>query len=274
VNSRPAGRLPVPRDPFRLLVSAAPWRACAYLASYLVVGSVLFVVTTAAVLAGVVLSQLTLGLPLVVGTAWIVRGCAQLERGRATLVDRPIPYRYQEVTEPGLAAHIRTRCTDPAALRDCAYLVLLFPALLLLDTVALLAWLLPLAGVTLPLWYWAVNMTEPDGTSGHGIKFGYQHSPGSDLGFRVDNLPAALAVALLSLALGLLTARLAVLAAQLHLAVARSVLRPPGDPLAQVKRMLAEPGPLVDWRTSPSADTPLSELSDKEAHEPGNDQAC
>jgi hypothetical protein len=264
-----AERLRVHSNPLRMLVSVTPWRASAYLASYLVAGTALFAVATAAVLAGAVFSQLTIGLPLIIGAAWTVRGCAQAERGRAALVDRPVRYSYREVTEPGLAAHIRTRCTDPAALRDCAYLVLMFPVLLLLDAVALTAWVLPTAGFTLPLWYWAVHMTKPDGTSGHGINFGVQQTSGSGPGFRVDSLPTALTVSAACLALALLTAYLVTVCAQLHLAVARALLRPPGDPLAKVKAMLVEPGPLADWQTRPS----VVPLLDREEHEPDTDPA-
>ena len=233
MTTPPVRRPPVSRNPLRVLMTAAPWRACGYLASYLVLGSGMFAVTAAAVLGSVVVGQLTLGLPLVVGAAWIVRGCAQLERGRALLVDRPIPHSYPELARPGLAAQIRTRWTGPVALRDCAYLLLLYPPLLALDAAALVAWLAPLAGISLPLWYWTVHPRV--------------------LGIRVGNPLAALLFMAAGLALSLFAARLLVLAAALHLTVARAVLGPPRDPLAEVRRMLMEPGPLTDWRTGAPA---------------------
>ncbi|QMU72546.1 sensor domain-containing protein [Streptacidiphilus sp. P02-A3a] len=224
---------PAARSPLRVLATVAPWRACGYLVSYLVLGSAMFAVTAAAVLGSVVVGQLTLGLPLVVGAAWTVRGCAQLERGRALLVDRPIPHRYPEVAGSGLAAQIRARWTSPVPLRDCAYLLLLFPPLLALDAAALAAWLAPFVGISLPLWYWTVDPKV--------------------LGIRVDSPLTALLFLAAGVALSGFAARLLMLAAALHLAVARSVLGPPRDPLAEVRRMLREPGPLTDWATGAPA---------------------
>ncbi|MEU9118466.1 sensor domain-containing protein [Streptomyces sp. NPDC048506] len=254
MTALPPGRLRPPDSLVRLPLSAAPWLAAGYLASYLVAGSALFAVATAAFLGGVVLSQFTVTVPLIIGSAWVIRGCAQVERGRATLIDRPIPYLYKEVTEPGLPAHLKARCADPAIVRDCAYLILLFPPLLLLDLLALVVWLVLLGCVTLPLWYRVVTVSG--GTAGQGHAF-----------LAVDTLPGALAIAVVALLLLPFAARLLVTAARLHLAVAQAVLRPPGDPLAQVKGVLARPGPLCaqsGLRTSTSTDT----TSDEEAHEP------
>lgn len=228
--------------PLRILLSAGFWRAVGYLASYPVAGACLFATATAAVLAGAVLALFTFGLPLVVGTAWIVRGCAQVERGRAAILDEPVPYAYREVTDSGMAAHVRTRCTDPAFLRDCAALIPLFPVLLVLDLLALLTWLVPLAGLSLPLWYETLGAQAPLGAG---------------------TLPVALAVALISLPLSLLTPHAVVAGARLHLSVARAVLRPPADPLARAKNVLDRPGPLGTWEHSashaPSSDRGLHE---------------
>ncbi|MCX4748155.1 sensor domain-containing protein [Kitasatospora sp. NBC_01287] len=224
-----AVRLRTSANPFRMLFSAAPWQAAAYLACYLVTGPALFAVAVVTVVAGAVLGQFTVALPLLAGLPWILRGCAQVERGRAALIAEPIPYEYRAVTEPGLTARIRTRCTDPATVRDCAYLVLLFPPLLALDVLALALWVAPLAGTVLPLLAWA------DGAAGHSVV----------LRIWGDDLPSALLMAAGCLALAaVLGSRLVVAAARLHLTVAHAVLRPPTDPLAEAKRMLSEPGPL------------------------------
>jgi hypothetical protein len=122
-------------------------------------------------------------------------------------------------------AQVRTRWRDPATWRDCAYLVVLFPALLLLDTLTLVVWLTLLGGVVLPVWYWSV--------------------PGSLLGHFVRNLPTALLVAVGCAVLAFYTSRLVIGVALLHAAVARALLGPRIDPLADAKRMLAEPGPLT-----------------------------
>ncbi|MFF8290542.1 sensor domain-containing protein [Streptomyces sp. NPDC016309] len=254
------GRLRPPSSLARTPLSAAPWLAAGYLASYVVTGTALFAVATAAVLSGVVLSQLTVTVPLIIGTVWVVRACAQVERGRAALVDRPIPYRYHEVTEPGLPAHLRIRCTDPAFARDCAYLVLLFPPLLVLDLSALAVWLVALGGLVLPLWYPAVD--APRGPFGADGPLGWAHT-----------LPGSLAVALAALVLLPFAARLLVGAARLHLTVARVVLRPPADPLAHVKSVLDRPGPLSVVAGGRPTRTPTEPTDKREAHEPHTGRA-
>ncbi|MEV6684113.1 sensor domain-containing protein [Streptomyces sp. NPDC051130] len=241
-------RLRPPDALARLPLSAATWLAVAYLVSYPIVGGVLFAVATAALLGAVVAGQLTVTVPLIIGAAWVIRGCAQVERGRAYLIDRPIPYLYRDVGESGLTAHIKARCTDPAIVRDCAYLVLLFPPLLLLDALALIAWLVPLGCLTLPLWYGNANVSGTIPLTG--------------------TLPGALAVAVVALGLLPFAARLVVFAAQLHLTIARAVLRPPGDPLAHAKQVLARPGPLAVPRRAPDAGTSIEPTPDREAHEP------
>ncbi|MFI9644811.1 sensor domain-containing protein [Streptomyces sp. NPDC052040] len=259
--SRPeAGRLRPPASLVRLPLSAAPWLAAVYLASYPLVGGALFVVATAALLGGVVFSQLTVTVPLIVGFVWVIRGCAQVERGRAALVDRPIPYHYSEVTEPGLPAHIRTRCTDPAFARDCACLILLFPPLLVLDLFALVVWLVSLGCLTLPLWYWAIDVSGSP--TGEG-----------DMLAPVSTLPGALSLALAALVLLPFAARLLLATARLHLTVAEAVLRPPRDPLADVKGVLLRPGPLSAAPTGLRTCTPTEPTENRESHEPNTGRA-
>ncbi|MEU1159360.1 sensor domain-containing protein [Streptomyces sp. NPDC005921] len=254
------GRLRPPASLVRLPLSAAPWLAAAYLASYPLVGGALFAVATAAFLGGVVFSQFTVTVPLIVGSVWVIRGCAQVERGRATLVDRPIPYRYGEVTEPGLAARLRIRCGDPAIARDCAYLILLFPPLLVLDLFALVIWLVSLGCLTLPLWYRATDI--PGGLSDADGPLAWVHT-----------LPGALTLALVALVLLPFTARLLLATARLHLTVAQAVLRPPGDPLAEAKGVLDRPGPLSVVAGGLRADTPTEPTENGESHEPNTGRA-
>lgn len=254
--SRPTpGRLRPPASLIRLPLSAAPWLAAGYLASYPLVGGALFAVATAAVLGGVVLSQFTVTVPLIIGSVWMIRSCAQVERGRATLVDRPIPYRYSEVTEPGLPGHLKTRCTDPAIARDCAYLILLFPPLLIMDLFALVVWLVSLGCVALPLWYWAVDVSG--GPAGPHGALSWVHT-----------LPGALVLALVALVLLPFAARLLMATARLHLTVAQAVLRPPRDPLAQVKDVLDSPGPLSTVPGGGRTGTSTEPTEDRETHEP------
>ncbi|GAA2398682.1 hypothetical protein GCM10010420_26140 [Streptomyces glaucosporus] len=245
----PGARLPRNGNPLRMLFSPAPWRATGYLAGHLAAGPVLFAVATAAVLAGAVFSQLTVTVALIVGSAWVVRCCAQVERGRAALVDEPIPYVYQEATEPGFAGHLKARCTDPAFFRDCCYLILLFPFLLLLDALALAVWLLLLTGVSLPLWFWAVESRLAGGGRMEGVRLG--RSDGTGIGVWIDTWPAALTASAVFLVLAAYASYAVVAAARVQLTLAHTLLRPPPDPLAQAKRVLAEPGPLSSPLSSP-----------------------
>jgi hypothetical protein len=218
-----ADRLVVRRNPVRMFFSVGPWAATAYLASYLPVGTVFFGGCLVVLVVSSLLNITWLGLPLLVGAAAVVRGCATVERGRVRLVGAAIPAAYQPVLGTGVFTHLRTRWHDPATWRDCAYLLGLFPALLVLDVVGLAIWLACLAGITVPIWYW--SLTNPWGTGPVG-------------------LPTALLTAVVAVVLALLTCYVVVAVARLHRALARLVLGPYVDPLADAKRILAGPGPL------------------------------
>jgi len=206
---------------WRLVFTAQPWAATAYLASYVVVGTALFVVVITALVVAGALGLFSLGLPLLIAAAGIVRGCAQVERVRSSMVGGPISRVYRPVTTTGIFGRIKARWTDPAILRACAYLTLLYIPLVAIDFAALVIWLSAIAGVTVPLWYRTI--------------------PGS----WVSNLPTALLVAAGCLVLVMGGAYLVTTVARLHGHVARVLLGGYRDPLAEAKRVLAEPGPLV-----------------------------
>jgi hypothetical protein len=237
-------------DPLRMFFSAGPWAATAYLGSYLFVGAVLFTVAFTVLVTSTALTITWIGLPLLVGAAVIIRGCAQVERARARLVGGPVPASYRLVASPGLFAQVKTRWADPATRRDCGYLILMFTPLLVLDVVALSIWLSFLGMVTLPLWYWAIPQTwDGTGVHDHGVILGYLPN-GPDMadggfGVWIGTPQAALAASAVFFVLALLGAYLVVGAARAHGAVARALLGPYVDPLAAAKRMLAEPGPLT-----------------------------
>ncbi|MET9360236.1 sensor domain-containing protein [Streptomyces sp. NPDC006632] len=254
---RPGRKLPAGRNPLRMLLSATPWRATGYLASYLVAGPVLFAIGALALVLGLVFMQLTVTVALTVGSAWVVRCCAQVERGRAVLVDEPVPYAYREAQKPGLVGQFKARCGDPVTFRDIACLVLLFPFLLLLDLLALVVWLGLLAGVSLPLWFWSINSRQSDGSWVRGVWLGGPDD--GDPGLWIASWPAALLTAVLCLAVLGYASYLVVAAARLHLTVAHTLLRPPPDPLERAKRILTEPGPLALVSNRPLSGLTLSE---------------
>ncbi|HEX5741084.1 MAG TPA: sensor domain-containing protein, partial [Pilimelia sp.] len=233
------------------LVTAAQWRATGYLASYLVAGPVLAAGALTMVAASVVLGFFTLGLPLLVGTALVLRGCAEAERHRIRLVAPRVVGGYEAVTERCAWARATHRWTDPALGRDLLYLVLLFPVLLALDAVAVALWATVLAGVALPAWYWAVTQRWDNGVSAQGIQIGYLPSgPHSDgFGVWIGDLPSALLAALAFLVLAVPVGWLVRAVSTAHARAARALLRAPTDPLAAAKLVLARPGPLAACRT-------------------------
>jgi Putative sensor len=249
-------RLPLYPNPLRLAWSASPWRAAGFLTVYLLGSWVLFsvaftVATTAAVFA------ITLaGIPLLAGAAGVIRSCADVERRRLRQVfTEPVHGEYRQVTVPGVMARARVRWRDPATWRDLAYLVGLWAPLTILDTVAVCVWVTFLAGVTAPIWYWAPESTFSNGLVAHGIQLGYfpngPHGPGGH-GLYVDTLPKALLTAAASLILFLLFNYVLVATARAHACAARALLRPPADPLAPARAVLASPGPLRSMTPPPN----------------------
>jgi hypothetical protein len=206
------------------------------------------------VVASGVVNVTWLALPWLVGMAVILRGTASVERQRARIVGPPIPAPYQPVAGTGLFARVRTHWRDRATYRDCAYLIGMFVPLLVLDAVGLALWLACLTGITLPAWYWAVPRRWDGGPVTHGVTIGYlPHGPGGPGGFGVwiGSPLAAIVTAVLSLVLAALLAYVVVGVAIIHRAVARTLLGPYRDPLAEAKNVLAAPGPLPTFEPEP-----------------------
>jgi hypothetical protein len=219
-------RLPLYRNPLRLLFSASLWRAAWFLLAYVFAyGWALFSAAFIATVTAATVAWTLVGFPLLAAAAAVVRGCAHAERLRLRpVLTEPVSGRYQSPAQPGLRAEVSARWKDSATWRDIAYLIGLWPPLFILDTTVLTLWLIFLAGITLPVWYWAVKAGA--------------------VGWYVDTLPKALLAAACFLAALLLFNYVLVLTARAHVRVARSVLRAPTDPLADAKEVLAGPGPL------------------------------
>jgi hypothetical protein len=241
-------RLRLSRNPLRLLVSAGLWRAVWYLAGYVfAVGWVLFAAGFTATVTAAVFSITLVGIPLLIAAAEVLRWCAGVERARLRQVQTaPVGGGYRSAAGTGLIAGAKDRWRDPSTWRDAAYLIGLWAPLFTLDTVVLSIWLTFLAGVTLPVWYWA-PWQDIHGQRYHGYQLGYfpngpHGHPG--YGLYVDTLPKALLAAAVFAVLFLLFNYVVVLTARAHAAAARSLLRAPTDPLAEAKEVLAGPGPL------------------------------
>ena len=236
------------RNPIRLVLSRSPWAAAWYLFAYLFAGTVLFAIALTATITGAVLSITLAGIPVLVAAAATIRWCADVERARLRTVDpAPIAGRYREVTGSGVMAQLRSRWRDPANWRDIAYLIGMYVPLLALDVIVFAVWLTLLAGITVPIWYWAPRQTFDNGGSAHGVQFGYfPNGPHGHpaYGLYVDTLPKALLAAAVCAVLFLLFNYVLVATARLHAAVARGLLGPGEDPLREAKEVLGRPGPL------------------------------
>lgn len=244
-------RLPLFGNPFRQLISASTWRATWYLLAYLVVGWALFGIVLTMATATLTLVITLAGLPLLIVTAAVIRGCASAERWRLRpLISAPLTGRYRDTSGLGMLARVRATWTDPGTWRNLAYLGGLFPFLWALDLAAITIWLAFAGCVTLPAWYWAIRQAYPGGTY-RGAQFGYfphgPHGRGA-VGVFVDTPAKAIGVALVFLAASLLFQYVVVLTARMHARVAYALLRPVEDPLAQAKSVLGQPGPLGPLR--------------------------
>ena len=241
-------RLSLRRDPIRLVLSRGPWAAAWYLLGYLAVGWALFAIALSTAVGGAGLSITLAGLPVLVAAAAAIRWCADVERARLRpMAGGPVAGRYRQVAGSGVMAQLRTRWRDPATWRDVAYLVGMFVPLLALDAIVLAVWWAFLAGITLPIWYWAPWQTI-HGVRYHGYQLGYfpngPHGPGG-WGLYVGTLSEALSVAAVCLVVFLIFNYAVVATARAHAAVARGLLGPAEDPLREAREVLNRPGPLA-----------------------------
>jgi len=251
-----AARLPLYRNPARLVFSASLWRAVGFLLGYLVLSGVLFSVAVTVVTAVTALSFTLLGLPLAIAAAAVVHWCATMERVRLRpMFDEPVKPSYAALPERGLVARVAACWRDRATWRELAYLVGLFAPLFALGTAVVAIWGWFLSWITLPIWYWA-PWIDYHGRRIHGYQLGFYFPHGPDgpgtIGVFIDTLPKALLAAAAGIAGFLIFNYVVVAAARLHARVARALLKAPADPLAEAKTVVTEPGPLGPLRPTPS----------------------
>jgi putative sensor protein len=260
---QPGGsRLTLRLDPLRLLCSRGLGRAIGYLTGYLLLSGLLFSIALSVVTTVGVLSFTLFGIPLAIAAAGVLHWCAGVERRRLRAVfDTPVEIDYPPLPPKGLLARARACWTDRATWREFAYLVGLFVPLFTLDTVVMAIWAWLASWITLPIWYWA-PWTDFHGTRYHGFQLGFYfpqaQPPGGQgtVGIFVDSLPKALAVAAVGLIGVLIFNYVVVATARMHARVARAMLRPPADPLAEIKATLAAPGPLGPLYPTPLYSNP------------------
>ncbi|MBO0824958.1 MAG: sensor domain-containing protein, partial [Actinobacteria bacterium] len=244
-------RLRLYANPFRLLFSASPWLAASYLLSYIILSGVLFAVALTVTVATAVLAVTVALVPLLIASAAVVRGCAEVERARLLLVFRqPVRGSYP-AAGPGLWRRARRAWSSGATWRDMAYLLGLWVPLFALAVAAIATWLWALAGITLPLWYRFVSdicFGTCANDSVHGVLIGSfpngPHGVGADGLWIYPSVGPALLVAAGSAVVFLALTYVLVAVARVHGNVARAVLRGASDPLEPARAVLAESGPL------------------------------
>jgi len=234
------------RDPVRLLLSRGLWAGAWYLLAYQVIGGVLFAIALSVALTGAVLCITLAGIPLLIAAAAAIRWCADVERARLLPFCGDVGSHYRQQATSGLMSRVRVLWRDPAIWRDIAYLLGMFVPLLALDLIVLTVWLTLLAGITLPVWYWAPWQTI-HGVRFHGAQLGYfPNGPHGHpaYGLYIDTLPKALLAAAAFAIAFLLFNYVLVATARAHVAVARNLLGAPQDPLSAAREVLGRPGPL------------------------------
>jgi hypothetical protein len=249
-------RLPLYRNPVRLVLSPSPWRAAGYLLSYLLVSGLLFAVVVAASVTTAALAVTVALAPLLIASAGVIRGCAAVERTMLRQVYRQsVPGNYPPPAPSGLWRRGRAAWSSGATWRDLAYLTALWVPLYVLDTVVFAVWLCLLAGITLPVWYRHVADVCFGTCSSHapGVLFGSfpagPRGPGASGLWIYPSVGPALLVAAGCLVSFVAFSYVLVLTARLHGRIAMAVLRGPSDPLAAARKVLAEAGPLGPLRT-------------------------
>ena len=130
----PAITLSARGDPVRLLLSAAPWKAVAFLGGYMLISGVLAAIALTAAGTGALLAITLAGIPVMVVASGAIRFAADAERARLRpVLAAPLHGGYRQPVKAGVFAQARTRWQDPATWRDLAYLIGLWLPLLALD---------------------------------------------------------------------------------------------------------------------------------------------
>src|SRR5690242_12092224 len=159
-------------------------RDAAYLMLALGTSVVAFAVWVTALTLSLTFAVLIVGIPVVIGSAFVMRWTAELDRRNAALVfGRPVRGRYRSHRASSLGRRVLAVLRDPQVWRDLGWLIVhsivgfAFGVLAL----SLIGSVLGLA--TLPAWYWAL----PD-----GLEFGL---------WTADTLPEAVGSAFLAVPL-------------------------------------------------------------------------
>jgi len=239
-------RLRMHRNPLRMAFSSGVWASAWYLFSYMILGTVLFSTILTLTVTSAALVVIWAGLPLLIGTAYFIRGCVVLERGRTrAVVPEGLPALAPMPTADGFFANVKAAWKDRVTLRGLVYFTTLWLPLFALGTAVFAIWLTFLGLVTLPIWYRYIPF-DFDGQVIHGVAWGYfPHGPHGKggVGFWIGSDLSAAVAAAVALVLFLAWNYVLVATARVHATAVRSVVAG-HDPLASARRVLETPGPL------------------------------
>jgi len=140
---------------FGAIWSSSTWLALVHLLANLPLGIVYFVLLITGLSLGFGLLITLLGIPVLIGTGWLVRTLGHVERRRInTFLGTALRDPYRPATEPsGWVARLLAIGKDPATWRDFLFLILRLPMGLLTFTIAITIWLLAVGLLLSPVAY-------------------------------------------------------------------------------------------------------------------------
>jgi signal transduction histidine kinase len=128
-------------------------------------GIITFVLMITGLAAGTSLLITLIGFPILVGTVYVARGFAEVERVRTVGVLRlgRVRVRYKRAPEDaGAWRRLLTPLSDPQSWLDVLHAVVRFPVAVATFCIALVWWSMALGGLTRPLWDWALPADNND----------------------------------------------------------------------------------------------------------------
>ena len=132
-------------------------RDTAYLLIGFVTSIVALTVWTLAVSLSLSFAVLIIGLPVIVGAAFVMRWTAELDRQNAALVfGRPVRGAYRSYRTGSFLGRVWAVVRDPQVWRDLAWLITHSVLGLAFGTLAISLVGATLGLATLPLWYWSI----------------------------------------------------------------------------------------------------------------------
>ena len=179
-------------------------RDAAYLTLGLATSVLAFGVWVAALTLSLTLAILIIGIPVIIGSAYVMRWTTELDRQNAALVfGRPVRGHYRSHRGRSIGARVLNTLRDPQVWRDLGWLIV-HSVVGFAFGVAAVTLVATAAGIAvLPLWYWAL----PD--------------PGMQMGlYNVDTLTEAIGTAFLAVPLAWITVWLLRGMAKLHASLA------------------------------------------------------